>query len=378
MKENPPPTSGRSQLLKIGDVLAESLYGWLPGAQAPVLLMAAGQRIETAAQLRRLREGGYSVDLPEEPDLFTATVKRAPTSTAHAEFQQRLQAAAKVHTVAVQACRDLIERVRVGHLPERAILENASEMLVNQVIQDPLAMTALTYLHRCDDYTIEHSANVSILMAAIAQVLELPDSERKVLALAGLMHDVGKQRVPLKTLSKSGPLSNEEFAQIWRHPLHGADILDELEGCPPVVREVAVQHHERLNGAGYPYGLTGDMLSLGSRIAAVADTFDAMTANRVYRQQISAREAILDLFASRGRLLDTRAVMALIRLVGVYPVGTRVLLNTGEGAIVVAPNPRNSARPTVVVDRDPAGRAIPKPFSISFRSDAYRIVGAVQ
>jgi HD-GYP domain-containing protein (c-di-GMP phosphodiesterase class II) len=182
--------------------------------------------------------------------------------------------------------------------------------------------------------------------------------------------------VPGGILAKPGLLTREEFAEIRMHPQHGFEILADCAGCPEAVRLVALQHHERLDGSGYPNRLTGEQLHPYSRIAAVADTFDAMTADRVYRRGCTPRKALLELYGDHPRKLDPQAVEALIRLVGVYPVGTRVRLNSGEQGLVIAPNPHDTTRPVVRIDRDGLGRAIPVPFTLSLEGESRQVAAA--
>jgi HD-GYP domain-containing protein (c-di-GMP phosphodiesterase class II) len=287
-----------------------------------------------------------------------------------------VEAATRVRRVVTEAVQELIGRVRAGAALQIEALHEASSSLLSEVGGDASAVVTLTYLHHCDDYTVEHSADVAILMVAIARILAVPASELPVLALAGLMHDVGKQLLPNELLQKPGTLTCEEFAEIRKHPQHGFDLLAGCDGCPDAVRAVALQHHERLDGSGYPARLTREQLHPYSRIAAVADTFDAMTADRVYRRGCPPRTAILELYRDRQQRLDPEAVEALIHLVGVYPVGTRVRLSTGERGVVVAPNPHDTTRPVVWIDRDRHARVLAVPFTLSLDGEARQVAGA--
>lgn len=438
--------AGRStDLLKIGDLLGESVYRQPPGAAAPVLLLAAGQRIETALQLRQLREAGHPVALPLGSDLREASDCRrhplvdseppdtrggtptggdsrgAPPRTLGRwwsrpasdskqgsctdpglkmpaaaatpvsecatirfpaqlpnEFSERMMAAVQVQQAVTSAARELLGRVRTGTAPDMDALQQAGSTLVSQVTEDVHAVAALTFLHQCDDYTIQHSADVAILMVAIGRVLELPQSDLRVLALAGLMHDVGKQLVSPAILRKPGRLSGAEFAEMRKHPQYGFDLLSGYPHCPEAVRLVALQHHERLDGSGYPSGLTGSALHPYSCIAAVADTFDAMTSDRIYRKSCPTRQAIIELYGARMRRFVPSVVEALIKLVGVYPVGTRVVLSTGERGVVISPNPDDTTRPSVLVDHDRNGCRLATRFVLSPQVEGCRIVGTEQ
>jgi putative nucleotidyltransferase with HDIG domain len=375
-------------VLRIGDVLREPVYRRPVGGR-PLLLLAAGHRIETELQLRQLRDEGYTVALPGEviPAHPAAKSNSAPAASESPESQrppelaalppeisEQVVKASQVRQAITDASRALIGRVRAGAVLELGEMQRASSALLSEVRENTVAVVALTYLCQCDDYTIEHSVDVAILLVAIARVLGVPEAELAPLALAGLMHDVGKQRVPHRILQKAEALTDEEFAEIRRHPQYGYELLAECPDCPESTRAVALEHHERLDGTGYPGRLTGAELHPYSRIVAVADTFDAMTSDRVYRRGCSPRRAVLEIYRDRERRLDAEAVDGLIKLIGVYPVGTRVLLTTGEHGVVVAPNPDDTTRPVVRIDRDARGRCLVAPFTLSLKDDPHRAV----
>jgi putative nucleotidyltransferase with HDIG domain len=346
-------------VLRIGDRLDTPVY-WQPaGSRGPLLLMAAGQRIESEQQLRRLREAGYSVELPAESSESVATVlipePVRPIEIDGFSFRRRLTEAQELRQSVFRAAATLIERLSAGIAPDLEVLKGAGLQLARAVSADPHAMATLTHLRQCDDYTVEHSVDVSILMTALAHVLGYSDSDLPTVALAGLMHDVGKQGVPGKILTKPGPLTREELTMVRRHPEHGERILTATGEAPDAVRAVVLQHHERLDGSGYPFGSGRRQMHPFSLIAAVADTFDALTADRVYRRALSPRQALIELYEEQQRF-DDRVMAALIRLVGVYPVGTRVCLTTGETGEVIAPNPLDATRPTVRLQEDAFGQ----------------------
>jgi cyclic di-GMP phosphodiesterase len=382
----------KTDLLQLGDVVGESFYGQLLGAGQPVLLLAAGQSIDSEHQLRRLREAGYSVRLAcEMPPVFGAGSATPADAAAGLSvpparpfatpldpaFARRVEAAARVHDVVTGAVRDLARRVYKREPMDMEAMLAASSTLVSEVSADPHAIATLTFLRRCDDYTIEHSADVAILMVAMARWLEMPEPERRTLALAGLMHDVGKQQIDPTILNKPTALTREEFLEIWKHPQYGYRLLSACPGCPEAVQLVALQHHERLDGTGYPGGLVSEELHPFSRIAAVADTFDAMTADRIYRKGLPSRQALLEIYAAAGVRMDSPSVSALIKLVGVYPVGTRVVLDTGERALVTAPNPDNTTLPVVLVEHDRYGQRLAPPVSLALHDSGRHIANAL-
>jgi putative nucleotidyltransferase with HDIG domain len=369
------------EVLKIGDVLRKPVYGRPLGATNPVLLLAQGQTIETIQQLQRLREAGFAVSMPHEAERKRGDHDRASAEPPKKQavippnFAQRLDTAQHVRSALGTAVRGLFGLVSTGLTPDLREVLSASTLLATEVAADPQAVAALTHLRQCDDYTVEHSADVGILMVAIGRTMGMPDEDLRMLAMGGLLHDVGKQRLSLETLRKQGPLSPEEWVEVKKHPQFGQEILSQsMPECPESVVQVCVQHHERLDGSGYPYGLTKKDLHPHSLIAAVTDVFDATTAHRPYRRARAAREALMIVYGGRGTHFDPDVVTALIKLVGVYPVGTRVRLDSGECGVVLAPNPEDSTRPVVEIDTDRHGRPITA-FHLSLKGATSRIVG---
>ena len=166
-----------------------------------------------------------------------------------------------------------------------------------------------------DASTEEHTRRVALLAARVAEELKLPACLRRDLAVGGLLHDVGKLSVPLEILQKPGPLDDAEFAEIRRHPNAGRKLLDELGGFPETVRRLVSDHHERLDGTGYPNGLKGDELPIETRILAVCDVYDALVSDRVYRAAWTPERALGLLQEEAGTGYDPAVVSALERIV---------------------------------------------------------------
>lgn len=365
--------------LRLGQRLSTSLYARVPGARHPVLLMRAGQRIESVHQLERLSEAGFAIDLTPAPASRvkekgpTQKVAAGSTPTA-AVFDEALEAARQVRSFVSAAVQSLHASVAAGRVPDWKSMLSASRDLANLVAVSPQVSASMTHLLQCDDYTVEHSADVAILMVAIGKTLGWADDDLELLALGGLLHDVGKAKVPQRILMKPGRPTPEEWEELRRHPEYGREMLSSCTPhCPPEVIRIAAEHHERLDGSGYPEGLRGDRTSPFSAIAAVADVFDAIVSDRVYQAGRPAREALSIIYGAGGTGYDADAVGALVRLVGVYPVGTRVILDSGARGVVVAPNPDDSTRPIVEIDTDHLGRSL-APFQLCLKGGSSRIV----
>jgi putative nucleotidyltransferase with HDIG domain len=180
----------------------------------------------------------------------------------------------------------------------------------------PRVRALLVKLADRDESTAEHTRRVALLAAAVAEELKMPAAARRDLAMGGLLHDIGKLSVPLEILNKPGALSNEEYAEIKRHPAAGRALLEELGGFPEAVRRLVSDHHERLDGKGYPRGLTGADLPLQTRVLTACDVYDALVSDRVYRSAWSAERALNLLERDSGTAFDPQVVAALGRVVG--------------------------------------------------------------
>jgi HD-GYP domain-containing protein (c-di-GMP phosphodiesterase class II) len=181
----------------------------------------------------------------------------------------------------------------------------------------------LVRLAEKDPSTELHTRSVAALAVRLGERLGLPADRLRLLALGGLLHDMGKLSVPDRILRKPGRLDDDEFAVIRRHPVWGRELLVELGGFPPLVLDLVHGHHERLDGGGYPSGRAADELALEVRILAVADVYDALTADRVYRDAWSAERALALLEEESGSAFDPQCVAALKDVVG-GPLGWRL------------------------------------------------------
>jgi hypothetical protein len=165
-----------------------------------------------------------------------------------------------------------------------------------------------------DEYTEEHTRRVALRAVQVGEELGLPPGRLRTLAVGGLLHDIGKLSVPDEVLKKPGPLDAQEYAVVQRHPEHGRRLLRELGGFAECVLRLVHDHHERLDGSGYPQGLRADELDLDTRILAVCDVYDALISTRVYRAAWSTEKALALLFEQAGAEFDVRCVEALARV----------------------------------------------------------------
>ena len=177
----------------------------------------------------------------------------------------------------------------------------------------------------------------------------MPEADVEALALAALWHDVGKVQLDPAVLAKPGRLTAEEFREVRRHVEYGLAIADTIPGFNSLIHNAIAQHHERLDGNGYPNKLRGDEISQAGRMMAIVDSYDAMTAPRVYRGAVTAVRAFKVLRADSYALYDAALVMAFIQAIGFYPVGSLVKLKSQRLAMVIGSNPEKPYLPVVKV-----------------------------
>ncbi len=246
-----------------------------------------------------------------------------------------------------------IHRASAGFLRERNIEIGGLKAVIGKIVEDAVdnrhVLSHLSSLRIHHGYTFSHSLNVCLLSVLIGAKLCLPAGQLAELAAGALLHDLGKTLVPPEILDKPGPLSAAEWQTIRRHGEEAFHILRRQWALPISAAHIARQHHEYYDGTGYPRGLAGEQIHLFARIVAVADNFDAVTADRPYRCACPPHEAYEILLWSRGGKLDPGIVDTFLDTVVVLPAGSAVALDSGEVGVVVGAPPRLATRPTVKI-----------------------------
>jgi len=235
--------------------------------------------------------------------------------------------------------------LRLGKTVEQESVVPLVEEIAASVWRNPAAMISVARLKSHDDYSYMHSVAVSALMLALARQLKLDDRLVRVAGVGGLMHDLGKAFMPLEILNKPGRLTDEEFGVMKTHPEVGARALRE-GGCEPDVIDVALHHHERMDGRGYPNGLKADEISMLARMGAVCDVYDAVTSIRPYKRPWDPAMAMREMARWDGHF-DNRIFNAFVKSVGIYPVGSLVRLASDRLAVIVEPGVESLLKPKV-------------------------------
>lgn len=234
-----------------------------------------------------------------------------------------------------------IRREDIDHAGETAFklidsIHGSSDILVN-----------IDNLKAYDDYTFHHSLCVAVLSIAIGMELGFNDKRQMELGLCGMLHDIGKTHIPVDIITKPDKLTADEFNIVKQHPVEAAEIIFKKGIISNDVYSGILSHHERFDGSGYPNHLAGKSIPIFGRILAVADVFDALTSSRSYRTASTPSEAVEYIMGGMGTHFDEEIVKAFLKKVAPYPIGTVVLLNTGERAVVLQNNLTWPLRPVL-------------------------------
>jgi HD-GYP domain-containing protein (c-di-GMP phosphodiesterase class II) len=281
------------------------------------------------------------------------------------------EVAKRTYSQGVAVAKEVVTGIRLGRATSVKKVKRAVQMIVDQVLNNETSLVGLTTLRDYDEYTFTHSVNVCIFAVALGKKLGFAKTQLYDLGMTALMHDIGKARIPIEILNKTSGLDDREWRVMQAHPWYGALTLFNLRGYEEIPYRsilVAHEHHMKTDLTGYPRPVRPRALGLFSRIVAVADGFDAATTRRSYQTvPIEPDQVLREMWENPRRGYDAVLVKALINLIGIYPVGTCVILDTLEIGVVAAMNPDGQQlnRPMVrlVIDADggmiaPPGRLV--------------------
>ena len=379
--------------LTIGIVEEDLVIGDVPVPRAAETMGELMRRLQQAGIERIVVDEGVE---PEEITELVQAVSRAERGAAPVtprlphirvgklQVEQRVEAVGdmatfqSLYTDAVGIAERLWDSATTEGKPDADAARGIVDSLAQAVAQNRTALLALTALKNYDNYTFTHMVNVSILTMGQGRGLGLEGSALRQLGLAALLHDIGKVRTPPEILNKTEQLTDREFDILKRHTVDGAQILRTTPEVPALAPVVAFEHHLRADGTGYPRGVSRPELNVATMLCGISDVYDAMRSQRVYQQAFPTDRILTVLQRNDGKQFDQNLVRRFVQLVGIYPAGNLVRLDSGETAVVTkayAPDPyRPRVKVLLAADRTP----IPRPFEVNLWEGHEGFAGAIQ
>ena len=357
----------------VGIVGEELVVGEVPVARAAETMGELMRRLQAIGIERIVIDRGvHEVEIEQLVDAIargeggdaTASLGRLPhIRVGRLEMEQQVSANSgdiatfrRLYDDAVKVAGNLWDSAGTEGSPDALAAREMVDSLAQAVAQNRTALLSLTALKNYDNYTFTHMVNVSILTMAQARGVGIDGNLLREFGMAALMHDIGKVQTPNEILNKPGALTHEEFTILKRHPVDGAEILRKTPEMPALAPVVAFEHHLRADGTGYPVAVRSQ-LNLGTMMAGIADVYDAMRSQRVYHTAFPTDRILAVLQRNDGTQFDQHLVRRFVQLVGIYPAGNLVKLDTGEIAVVLkayAPDPyRPQVRILLGADRQP-------------------------
>ena len=267
-------------------------------------------------------------------------------------IEKEISTAKTIHSKASALVKSSMDEILLGNaVNEEAIKKNVTNT-VESIVRNPDAMMWLTRLASKDSYLAQHSVNCCILAVTFGRAIGMPREELIKLATSALMHDIGMLQIPIEIINKPSPLTTEEMNIVRKHPIYSRNLLMSAGKYFLPAVDVAYTHHERIDGSGYPRGLNGTQISPFAKMLAILDTYEAMTSELVYREELSPFEALKFINANKDTKFDAQLVKRFIWLIGVFPVGSIIELTSGQIGIVITTNREDNLRPKILIMLD--------------------------
>lgn len=297
-----------------------------------------------------------------EHEMLRAAVEPVPERRIPAG--EEMARAKKIHGEANRIIHAIMQDVRLGQQVKLEQAEPVVMQMTESILRNGGALLSLTRVKNKDDYTFMHSVSVCALLVSFCRAMGMDADTIHLAGIGGLLHDIGKVKVPDKILNKPGRLTDEEFKVMKCHVVESKKILSETDGIAETSIQVAAQHHERHDGSGYPEGLKGEAITQMGQMAAICDVYDAITSERCYHKGLVPHEALRKIFEWSKFHFNPTLVQAFLRTIGIYPVGTLVLLESGRIGVVVEQSESNLLQPRVKLFFDSRKQSYTAPLEV--------------
>lgn len=348
----------RLQDLRLGMNLGQSVY-----SKDGVKLLDKSTHITSYKQITKLEQAGVKsviIDLTasvigtetprqikKEREVFQQEIENPYEIVEN--LKHELEIARTIYRAANRVIEEVMNNARLGkNINNKGIIE-AANSLIKSVLRNPQALLSMVNLKKQDEYTFNHSINVATISLSVARQLNMDEETMRQIGIGGLMHDIGKAKIPVNIINKPGRLTPEEFETIKQHTVLGVEICEKEELSSDVILDMVRHHHESYNGKGYPDNLNKNGLSKFASIIGIADMYDALTTIRSYKPKVPPPEAIHIIGTQANIRFDRRLVNHFVKIIGIYPVGSVVELSSGRLAVVVGFSSRNLLSPILKV-----------------------------
>lgn len=308
----------------------------------------------------------------EEKSTFSVSEASNAADLEQHNFKEELKIARKLHARTRTYIDRALDDVRLGQAVNTDEAKQLVTEVANSITRSSHAMMWLTNMKERDEYTSIHCMNVCIMAVSFGRSIGMSKSELEILGLGGLLHDIGKMRVPLEILNKPSKLTVEEFDVMKTHPMEGYKMLVEQGNLPSEVLDIVKHHHERRNGKGYPSQLAGEDISNMTRMVAIVDVYDAITSDRCYHDAISPYDALKNMYEWINEDFEKTVIEQFIKCLGIYPIGCVIELNLGHVGIVVSASEKSKLRPILMLVLNSKHEKFPTPKLINLAHPKWR------
>ncbi len=314
--------------------------------------------VRTQTSIQNLKNAGVETvwidpdrsEIPSQERIDPALDSSPSAATPNpSSFEEHMQQAMKLYEQAKNSQKRMLEKVKLGQGIDVKELETLSEQIIDSVFANPNALLFMTKLKNKDEYLYQHSLDVAILMSVFAKYLDFSAEVTQRLAMGALMHDTGMLNLPENYVNNPETFTPEQYQQVQPHVGFSLDMAASIPGITEESLDVIRLHHERLDGSGYPNALQGDAINIHGRMAALVDSYCAMTSDRAHKTAVSAATAFKIMRNGTPNAYDNDLMGQLIRCIGVFPVGTLVKLKSQRLALVTESNYHAPLQPKVGV-----------------------------